>query len=98
MPATSAKNQFGRLLESAIRGRRIVITRHRVPKAVLLSMDDFNALAGAPRAKLDLLTEEFDALLVRMQSPKARTAMKNAFDATPKQLGRAAVSAARKRA
>ncbi|HJZ98449.1 MAG TPA: type II toxin-antitoxin system Phd/YefM family antitoxin [Candidatus Solibacter sp.] len=97
IPATSAKNQFGRLLESAIQGRRIVITKHDVPKAILMSMDEYNALAGGPRPKLNVLTEEFDALLESMQTPKARAAMKRAFNASPKQLGRAAVEAARKR-
>ena len=47
--------------------------------------------------KLDTLSGEFDALLARMQAPKARAGMKAAFDASPKQLGRAAVAAARKR-
>jgi prevent-host-death family protein len=95
--ASTAKNQFGRLLESAMRGRRVVITKHDVPKAVLMSMEDFKSLSDEPRAKLDLLATEFDALLDRMQTAKARTAMRNLFRATPKQLGQAAVAAARKR-
>jgi hypothetical protein len=40
---------------------------------------------------------QFDALLARMQTPGARAGMKMAFDASPKQLGKAAVAAARKR-
>jgi prevent-host-death family protein len=95
--ASAAKNQFGQLLESAIKGNRIVITKHDVPKAVLLSIEEFHALSGEPRAKLNLLTEELDALVARMQTPKARVAMMSAFHASPKQLGRAAVAAARKR-
>jgi antitoxin Phd len=95
--ATAAKNQFGRLLESAIRGRRIVITKHDEPKAVLMSMEEFESLSGGSRAKLKLLTQEFDDLLERMQTPKAKAAMRSAFNATPKQLGQAAVAAARKR-
>ena len=47
--------------------------------------------------KLDTLSGKFDALLVRMQTPAARVAMKSAFNASPKQLGKAAVAAARKR-
>jgi hypothetical protein len=64
---------------------------------VLLSVDEFNKLAGAAERKLDALSGEFDALLSRMQTPEARTGMKAAFEASPKQLGRAAVAAARKR-
>ena len=95
--ATDAKNEFGRVLEMVIQGGVVVITKHDAPKAVLLSMDKFNALALATGRRLDTLSGEFDALLARMQTPKARAGMKAAFDASPKQLGRAAVAAARKR-
>lgn len=95
--ATEAKNEFGRVLEMVIQGGVVVITRHDAPKAVLVSVDEFNALARATESKLDTLSHEFDALLSRMQTPKARTAMKAAFEASPAQLGRAAVAAARKR-
>jgi hypothetical protein len=63
----------------------------------LISVDEFNMLSNANRRKLDALSGEFDALLVRLQTPQARTGMKTAFDASPKQLGKAAVAAARKR-
>jgi hypothetical protein len=43
------------------------------------------------------LNDEFDALLARSQTAKARAAMKAAFSASPKLLGKAAVAAARKR-
>jgi antitoxin Phd len=96
--ATEAKNEFGRILETAIQGGRVVITKHDSPKAVLISMDEFNALSNAHRAELETLSEEFDELLARMQTPAARTGMNAAFHATPKELGKAAVAAARKRA
>jgi antitoxin Phd len=40
---------------------------------------------------------EFDKLLARMQTAKARKGMAAAFNATPAKLGRAAVKAARKK-
>ena len=43
----------------------------------------------------DDLRAEYDTLLARMQTPKARKGMEAAFDATPAELGRAAVKAAR---
>jgi len=95
--ATEAKNAFSRVLETVILKGMVVITKHDAPKAVLLSVDEFNKLAGAAERKLDALSGEFDALLSRMQTPEARTGMKAAFEASPKQLGRAAVAAARKR-
>ena len=94
--ATEAKNEFGRVLETAIQGSIVVITKHEVPKAVLVALDEFRALVGARKGRLDTLREEFDALLARMQTPEARSGMQAAFDATPVQLGKAAVAAARK--
>lgn len=96
--ATEAKNEFGRLLEQAIQGTTVVITKHDSPRAVLISIDHFQTLQEAPQAKLNTLTEQFDTLLERMQSPKARLGMAAAFRADAKQLGKAAVAAARKRA
>lgn len=95
--ATQAKNEFGHILEKAIQGTTVVITKHDAPKAVLMSMDQFNALKHAPELKLKTLGGEFDMLLARMQSAKARTGMKVAFHATPQQMGKAAIAAARKR-
>ena len=96
--ATEAKNEFGRLLEQAIQGTTVLITKHDSPRAVLISIDHFQALQEAPQAKLNTLTEQFDTLLERMQSPKARRGMAAAFRANTKQMGQAAVAAARKRA
>jgi len=95
--ASEAKSEFGRVLELAMQGGAVVITRHGAPKAVLISVENFNALSGAAETKLDALTHEFDALLARMQTPKARRGMKTAFAASGKQLGKAAVAAARSR-
>jgi prevent-host-death family protein len=95
--ATVAKNEFGRILERVIQGGTVVITKHDAPKAVLISIDEFDALARANQIKLDTLSGEFDALLARMQTSAARAGMKAAFNASPKQLGKAAVAAARKR-
>jgi antitoxin Phd len=96
--ATEAKNGFGRILEKAIRGSVVVITKHDAPKAVLMSMDEFNALSRAPESKINALSAEFDSLLARMQGSVARNSMDAAFHASPKQLGEGAVAAvARKR-
>jgi antitoxin Phd len=95
--ATNAKNEFGRVLEKVIQGGIVVITKHDEPKAVLISVREFNALTNANRMKLDTLSGEFDALLARMQTQAARAGMKAAFDASPKQLGEAAVAVARRR-
>jgi prevent-host-death family protein len=95
--ATDAKKQFGRVLEMVLRGGAVVITKHDAPKAILLSVDEFNALTRTTASTLDSLSADFDAMLARMQTPRARSGMRAAFGASPKALGRAAVTAARKR-
>jgi prevent-host-death family protein len=95
--ATQAKNEFGRVLEMALHGDAVVITKHDAPKAILISVDQFNRLTHATESTLDTLSLEFDALLAGMQSPKSSAAMKAAFAASPAELGKAAVIAARRR-
>src|SRR5690349_11199400 len=95
--ATVAKHEFGRVLEQAIHGTTVVITKHDSPRAVLISIDQFKALQEAPQLNLNTLSEEFDALLDRMQTPAARRAMSASFKASSKKLGKAAVASARKR-
>ena len=81
----------------AVQGGAVVITKHDAPKAVLISVENFNALAGASETRLDTLNSEFDALLARMQTPSARRGMKTAFAAPERRLGQAAVAATRRR-
>lgn len=95
--ATEAKSRFGPLLETAMRGGAVVITKHDTPKAVLLSMAEFEALGGSRPPDLKALSREFDGLLARSQTAGRRKALKSAFDATPKELGRLAVAHQRRR-
>ena len=44
---------------------------------------------------LDDLSAEFDGLLAHMQTPQARKGVEAAFNASPAELGRAAVKAAK---
>lgn len=93
--ATRFKNEFGAVFEQATTAGAVAITKHNTPRAVLLSYAEFEALTKASTPALDELTEQFDDLLERMQSPKSKAGMASAFDAGPDQLGRAAVKAAR---
>ena len=95
--ATRVKNEFGAILERAIHGGAVAITRHDTPKAVLLSYEEFESLVQGRSRSLDSLGAEFDDLLDKMQRPQAKKAMAAAFNASPAKLGRAAVKAARKR-
>ena len=93
--ATRFKNEFGTIFEQAALGGAVAITKHNTPKAVLLSYAEFEALTKASTPALDDLASEFDHLLESMQTPQSKNAMAAAFDATPEELGRAAVKAAR---
>lgn len=93
--ATDAKNAFGRVLDAAVRSGMVTITRHDAPRAVILSMDEYRALAGARESTLEALSGEFDAMLERMQAPGARDAMQSAFDTPANELGEIAVRGAR---
>lgn len=93
--ATRLKNEFGTVFEEvALRGAA-VITKHDTPRAVLLSYAEFEALTASATPALDDLSERFDKLLDAMQTPEAKAGVAAAFDATPEELGAAAVKAAR---
>ena len=93
--ATRFKNEFGAIFEQAALGGAVAITKHNTPKAVLLSYAEFEALTRASSPVLDELDDEFDALLAGMQTAETRAGLAAAFDASPDELGRAAVKAAR---
>ena len=94
--ATRFKNEFAAIVEQAALGGAVAITKHNAPKAVLISYAEFEALTRPNTPALDELTDEFDGLLDRMQTPKAKAAMAAAFNATPEELGAAAVQSARR--
>jgi antitoxin Phd len=90
--ATEAKNNFGAVLDRVLSEGRVSITKHDEVRAVILSLPEYEALVEKREDSLDSLSREFDALVERMQTPKARSAGRALFDATPQGLGRAAVT------
>jgi antitoxin Phd len=94
--ATKVKNEFGSILEKTMHSGAVAITRHDTPKAVLLSFAEFESLVKERSRSLDDLNSEFDGLLARMQTPQARKGIEAAFNASPVELERAAVTAAQK--
>ena len=83
--------------KAATARRAVAITRHDKPRAVLLSIDQYEALTAQHNPPwLEKLHEEYGGLLDRMQGPEQRAAAERAFNATPEELGEAAVSAARR--
>jgi prevent-host-death family protein len=97
VPASKAKSAFGEVLERVAITGGVAITRHNVPKAVVISWEEFQSLSKARSESLDSLADEFEGLLASMQTPDSKAAWTKLFDASPEELGRAAVEAARRR-
>ena len=94
--ATELKNATADVFEQVAARRAVAITRHDKPRAVLLSIDLYEALTAQQNPTwLDQLHEEYRGLLDRMQGPEQRAAAERAFNATAEELGEAAVWAAR---
>jgi prevent-host-death family protein len=95
--ATEAKSAFGTVLDRVQRGDVITITKHDKPSAVLLSIAAYEELLAQRADPLAALRAEFDRRVAQMQTPRAKAGVRTLFAATPAELGRAAVKAARKR-
>ena len=96
--ATELKNATADVFEQVASRRAVAITRHEKPRAVLLSVEQYEALTGQQNPDwLEKLHEEYRGLLDRMQGPEQRAAAERAFNATPEELGEAAVWAAQQK-
>lgn len=96
--ATAAKNSFGEVMDRALAKGMVAITRQGKPRAVMLSMEEYEALAARVEDPLVVVDGELEALVERMQSPAAAAAGRALFTASPAELGRAARAAARRAA
>lgn len=94
--ATDAKNEFGAVLEAVARDGAVIITKHDAPRAVLVSVERAEEALTKHEPSLTALTKEFDALVERMQTPRARAAARRLFTATTEEFGAAAIAGARK--
>ncbi|MFZ9964537.1 MAG: type II toxin-antitoxin system Phd/YefM family antitoxin [Terrimicrobiaceae bacterium] len=95
--ATELKNATADVFEQVAARRAVAITRHDKPRAVLLSIDQYEALTAQQNPSwLEKLHEEYGGLLDRMQGPEQHAAAERAFNATPEELGEAAVWAAQR--
>ena len=96
IPAEELKNTPGAVLEQAAKGRAVVVTRRSAPRAVILSIEDFQALARDRSPDLSALEGRFDELVATMQTKESKAGVAALFRATPSELGRAAVVATRR--
>ena len=96
--ATELKNATADVFEQVAAKQAVAITRHEKPRAVLLSVEQYEALTGQRPDWLEQLHEEYCGMLDRMQGPEQRAAAERAFNATPQELGEAALRAAQQKA
>ena len=94
--ATAAKNNFGDLMARVDDGEIVAISRHHETAAVLMPASEYRRLRQATSRKLNLLTDEFDAMVAQMQKPGFGDAMRRVFASTPEEFGAAAVARARR--
>ena len=97
LSSTETQNTFGKVLGRVLRGAVIGITRHDEVSAVLLSVETYEALLAQRGDPLAMLRDQFDQRFALMQTAHSKTGVRALFEATPQQLGRAAVKGAKKR-
>ena len=95
--ATALKNSAADVLDQVAAQGAVAITKHDKPRAVLVSIKQYERMTGAENNLLNELQAEYRGMLERMQVPEQKAAAKRAFNATPNELGKAAVAAARRR-
>jgi prevent-host-death family protein len=88
--ATDLKNKFSEVARLAAR-EPLAVTRHNRRDFVILTASQYEELQQSRRAPLKTLTTEFDQLVARMNTPKAKRAAASLFSASPKALGQAAL-------
>ncbi len=98
VPSSECKNAFGQMLDQVATRGGLAITRHDTPRAVILSIEEFEALTRGREPVLETLSAELDALLLAMQAPGAKKARARAFSAGGGALGEAALTMAKKTA
>ena len=90
--ASVLKNKFSDVARLASR-EPLAVTRHNRREFVILTAEQYEELQQSRRAALETLRAEFDQLVARMNTPKAKRAASSLFSATSAGLGKAALKA-----
>jgi antitoxin Phd len=93
---TEFKEQARDVIDRVAQRRAVAISRHNTPEAVLIAVEDYLELLTLREERLNLLTQRYDEMVKRMRTPEAAAGVDALFDATPAELGRAAVAAAKR--
>jgi antitoxin Phd len=76
--------------------KAVAILRHKMPDAVLISASDYVEFMKLRRERLNFLTQRYDDMVARMQTPEAVAGVDALFSASSEELGSAAVAAAKR--
>jgi antitoxin Phd len=76
--------------------KAVAILRHKMPDAVLISASDYVEFVKLRRERLNFLTQRYDDMVARMQTPEAVAGVDALFNASAEELGSAAVAAAKR--
>jgi antitoxin Phd len=90
--ASVLKNKFSEVARLASR-EPLAVSRHNRREFVILAAEQYEELQQSRRAPLENLTAEFDQIVAKMNTPKAKRATAALFSARSKALGKAAVNA-----
>lgn len=93
LSSTELKSNTGEVLRQAAKGA-IAITRHNRPEFVLLPAAQYDELISQSSGTLAQMSEQFDALVERINAPAAAAGFQSLFTASPQALGQSAVAAA----
>jgi prevent-host-death family protein len=96
--ATALKNSTADILDQVTTQGAVAITRHNKPRAVLIPIEMYEQLTGGEASWLSELQAEYRGVLEDMQDPKQKEGAKRLFEATPEELGAAAVRGAQRNA
>ncbi len=96
--ATQLKHSTADVLDQVSAGNAVAVTRHDKARVVLISVEQYNKLTAQESNLLSELRTEYRTMLDEMQSPVQKAAALRAFNATPEELGAAAVLGARRAA
>jgi prevent-host-death family protein len=94
--ATTAKNEFGSLLEAVDTDGAVVITKHDEPAAILVSYERVNRVLEKNEPNLRVLTQKVDALVAKMQTEESRQAIDSLFTASQEEFAASALAEAQK--
>jgi len=97
-PASRLKNAFKPVFQQVLKEGAVSITRNRRREAVVMSAELYDQIIAelASRDPLEVLRKDYDARFAAMQNDEAQQAFQDAFDASPDELGKAAIGQAGK--